>query len=220
MPPRTPLTRKRVLAVALELVDEEGLESLTMRRLGLKLGVEAMSLYRHVDGRGALLDGIHETILGELELPRDVEPRRSTWVDAVRAYACAFRRVLIAHPHALVLFATRPAVAPASLEHIDRGLGVLREGAGFDIHDAVSAFQTVVTWVVGHALSTHAVIPKEDEATPIYVAPATSSMRWLREASSLLSTRDLDEEFEFGLDVVVEGLARKARRKARRQARG
>src|SRR5687767_13509300 len=99
--PKQPLTRERVLAAAVRIVDREGLEALTMRRLGEALGVEAMSLYRHVPGRGALLDGIHETILSELPDP----PRIADWMDAVLAQARAYREVLTAHPNALVLFA-------------------------------------------------------------------------------------------------------------------
>src|SRR5687768_13119695 len=163
MAPKKPLTRERVLAAAVRIVDKEGLEALTMRRLGHALGVEAMSLYRHVPGRAALLDGIHETILGELPDP----PRIANWIDAIRTQARAFRAVLTAHPNALVLFATRPAVTPPSLRHVDHGLSILRR-AGFSIREAMSAFQTIVTFIVGHVLSTHAVVQEEERSTPKY----------------------------------------------------
>jgi len=203
MPVKQPLSRERVLRAAVDLVDQEGLESLTMRRLGAALGVEAMSLYRHVNGRGALLDGIHEAILSELEEP----PKSAKWQESVRGYARGFREVLIAHPNSLVLFATRPAVTPASLRHIDRGLAVLRRDAGFTAKRAVSVFQVLVTYVVGHALSTHAVIPKEEETTPAY--ESATDMPYLVESSAILLDRDLDEEFEYGLDALILGLETK-----------
>ena len=205
MPPSKPLTRERVLTAAVRIVDKEGLEALTMRRLGQALGVEAMSLYRHVPGRAALLDGIHETILAEL-------PQRElvgkNWVDAVRTQARDFRRVLIAHPSALVLFATRPAVTPASLRHVDTGLVLLRR-AGFSMPDAVAAFQTIVTFVVGHALSTHAVVPKDEHSTPDYAN--AKDMKMLAEVASFLKDSDVEVEFEFGLDAILRGLQAKLR---------
>ncbi len=200
---KTPLSRERVLAAALAIVDEEGLDALSMRRLGQALNVEAMSLYRHVDGRGALLDGIHETILAELDDP-GASP---TWMEAVREYARAFRSVLIAHPHAIILFATRPAVTPASLDYVEKSLTVLR-GAGFGVLAAVSAMQTVVTFVVGHVLSTHAVTPDDEQTSPPYFELAPKFPR-IAEAAEVLAEHDKDDEFEFGLDAVVLGLAMK-----------
>lgn len=197
------LSRERILIAAVDLIDREGLAALTMRRLGQQLGVEAMSLYRHVNGRGALLDGIHETILRELEEPAR-RPSNRSWSAAVRQYARSFRHVLIRHPNAIELFATRPAVTPSSLRHIDRGLAILREGAGLTIEESVSAFQILVTFVVGHVLSTHGVIPKEEETTPSY--DDAVDMKFLVEAAEVLATRDLDAEFEIGLDVLIEGL--------------
>lgn len=200
---RRPLTRERILDAAVSLVDEEGLEALTMRRLGQRLGVEAMSLYRHVEGRGALLDGIHETVLSAVARA----PRGRRWTDEVRGQARAFRRALVAHPSALPLFATRPAVTPSSLAHVDRGLAVLRR-AGFGIDDAISAFQTVVTFVVGHALSTHG--PAEERAAPAY--GDVRDLPALAEAAEALADHDVDAEFEFGLDAIVRGLDAKLSR--------
>jgi len=203
MPPAKPLTRERVLTTAVRIVDKEGLEALTMRRLGQALGVEAMSLYRHVPGRAALLDGIHETILSEL--PHRMHTARS-WTEAARTQARELRRVLIAHPNALVLFATRPAVTPASLRHVDTGLSVLRH-AGFSVAETVAAFQTIVTFVVGHALSTHATVPNEERSTPDYAK--AKELKALAEVATVLLDSDVDAEFEFGLDTILLGLAAK-----------
>jgi hypothetical protein len=160
-----------------------------------------MSLYRHVANKAALLDGIHETILGELR----VMLRSDTWVGATRSYARAFRKILRVHPNALPLFGTRPAVAPASLRHVERGLRILRE-AGFSIDEAVSAFQTLVTFVVGHTLSTDGA-SVEDRSTVAYEDLQPEEFPTLREAAVAMSDHDVDKEFEFGLDVLLRGLA-------------
>lgn len=201
---RDPLTRDRVLRAAVDLVDREGVEALSMRRLGLQLGVEAMSLYRYVPSKADLLDGIHETILAEVVVP----PAGREWKKTARRYARAFRSALVAHPNALALFATRPAVTSASLRHVEGGFALLRS-AGFDISDAVSAFQVLVSFVVGHSLASHAPA-RDDERSPLdYGELEPSQFPALVQAASVLGNRDLDKEFEFGLDVVLEGLASK-----------
>jgi AcrR family transcriptional regulator len=199
--PRQPLSRDRVLRAATGIVDREGLAALSMRRVGQELDVEAMSLYRWVPNKAALLDGIHEAILAELPPPL---PTKS-WPRAVRAYATSFRAILVAHPHALPLFATRPAVTRTSLLHVERGLATLR-GAGFSIRDAINAFQTVVTFVVGHTLSTHGAIPDDERSTPAYGALDLTTFPTVTEAAKELATHDLELEFAFGLDTIVRGL--------------
>src|ERR1041384_8488656 len=109
---RRPLTREAILDAAVELLDHHGMEKLSMRRLGAALGVEAMSLYNHIPNKGALLDGIHQRILLSLETPGHTR----SWQAYVRHQALALHRALLAHPHAISLFATRPAATPAALE--------------------------------------------------------------------------------------------------------
>jgi AcrR family transcriptional regulator len=199
---RDPLSRNRILETAVVVLDQEGLDALTMRRLATELGVEAMSLYRHVANKAALLDGVHERILGELQLGS--RERDENWAAAIGSYARAFRKVLRAHPNALPLFATRPAVAPASLRHVERGLRVLR-GAGFTIGEAISAFQTLVTFVVGHTLSTDGA-PTDDRSAVAYEQLPAAEFPTLREAARVIAQHSVDKEFEFGLDVLLRGL--------------
>lgn len=201
---RDPLTRDRVLRAAVEVVDREGVEALSMRRLGQELGVEAMSLYRYVPSKADLLDGIHEAILSEVVVPTAAREWRKT----ARGYARAFRSALVAHPNALSLFATRPAVTSASLRHVEGGFALLR-GAGFSIRDAVSAFQVLFSFVVGHTLASHAPARDEERSALDYRDLEPAEFPALVEAASVLGSRDLDKEFEFGLDVVLEGLASK-----------
>jgi AcrR family transcriptional regulator len=209
------LSRERVLSAAVALLDREGLAALSMRRLGEELGVEAMSLYRYVDSKAALLDGVVEAILGELDVGVGVGERapargHARWVEPLRARARALLAVLKRHPRALPLFATRPAVTPASIAHVEDALAVLR-GAGFDVVDAVRAMQTVIAYVIGHALSSYAEGAPDEASRPAYGALNAEEFPCVIEASAELARWDHDAEFEYGLDAVLRGLAARQR---------
>jgi AcrR family transcriptional regulator len=110
---RTPLGRDRILKTAVRFIDDNGMRGLTMRRLGAELGVEAMSLYRYVPGREALLDGVVETVIGEMyDDPAVVTVPRDGWQDFLQRLAHGVRRVALAHPAAFPLVASRPPEAP------------------------------------------------------------------------------------------------------------
>src|SRR6185436_8848283 len=144
---KQPLSREKILDTAVELLDKHGMEGLSMRRLGAALGVEAMSLYNHIPSKDELLDGIHERILLSLDPPTHAR----TWQSFVRHQAFALHRALLAHKHAIPLFATRPASTPAAIERLDLYLKVLLE-AGFNPMHALSIVQLVAQLVVGHAM--------------------------------------------------------------------
>jgi TetR/AcrR family tetracycline transcriptional repressor len=192
------LSREKVLEAAVRLVDEQGLAALSMRRLGAALGVEAMSLYNHVHDKGDLLDGIHEAILAEMKLPRT----QSDWRRGARALAHAFRDVLVAHPNALPIFASRPAVTPGSLQYIERALAVLDGTPGLRKADLLHAFQTLVAFVIGHTSLHHA--PAEAAR-----APALDPAR-LPVLARAMAAHDPDKEFAFGLECILRGLASRA----------
>lgn len=211
MPPPTPrakpgLSRERVLDAALAVLDREGLEALSMRRLGAELGVEAMSLYRYVPSKSALLDGLHERILAEVTPP----PAARTWRGYVRHQAKALRRALLAHPNAVPLFATRPAATAASLERLDAHLGVLRE-AGFSPLEALHVVQCVSALVVGHALWTTG--DRTDTRAMITPYAALDRLRFanVRAAAAALPRYDPEVEFARGLSAMLRGFARLAR---------
>ncbi|MCE9669860.1 TetR/AcrR family transcriptional regulator C-terminal domain-containing protein [Myxococcus stipitatus] len=206
---RPPLSRERILRAALGIVDEEGLEAISMRRLGQALGVEAMSLYNHVSNKAEILDGVFEAVLGELSPAK----RESSWQAFLRERARALRSVLRAHPNALPLFATRPAVTPASIAHVEAVLEALR-GGGFGIDESLSALQVLVAFVVGHTVATSAT-PKPDEASaPAYHQLDPTAFPRVREAASSLASHDVDAEFEFGLEALVAGLEAGRKRRA------
>jgi AcrR family transcriptional regulator len=199
---RPALSRDRILQAAVALVDAEGLETLSMRKLGAALGVEAMSLYHHVPNKAALLDGIHEAILAELPPPSGGE-----WASVLRERAGAFRTVLAAHPRAILLFAARPAVTPASLHHLEHGLDVLRH-AGLSPQDALSAFQVLLAFVVGHALTSFASLAGDEQPGVDYDHLDAQRFPRVVEAAAVLAGQDLAHEFELGLELLVQGIDR------------
>jgi AcrR family transcriptional regulator len=198
---RQTISRQRVLQAALAVVDREGLDAITMRRVGEELGIEAMSLYNHVENKAAILDGIFEVILGEIPQAKS----STSWQGALRTQARAFRRTLQAHPNALPLFANRAAVTPAAISHVEEALALLRD-AGFSPNAALSAFQVLAAFVVGHTMQGYGSQKPEDESRPIYERLSPDSFPRVREAARTLLTHNLDREFEFGLDALLAGL--------------
>ncbi|HWU85655.1 MAG TPA: TetR/AcrR family transcriptional regulator C-terminal domain-containing protein [Kofleriaceae bacterium] len=209
-PKREALSRERILRAALAIVDLEGLGAISMRRIGDALGVEAMSLYNHVAGKAAILDGIFEIILAEMPAAWP----SSSWKSALRDRACALRVVLSAHPHALPLFATRPAVTPASIAHVEAVLDVLRS-AGFSASHALSAMQVLLAFVVGHTLATHSPAQPGEESRPAYDELSEAAFPRVLEVARLLPDHDVEQEFELGLEAMLEGLERYAGRSRR-----
>src|SRR5262245_1938392 len=208
---REALSRERILRAALSVMDCEGLEAISMRRLGEELGVEAMSLYNHVPNKAAILDGILETVLAELP-----SHPPASWPAAIRARALALRAVLRAHPHVLPLFANRPAVTPASILHIEEALEVLHT-AGMPMPYALGAFQVVIAFVVGHTIASYAP-QRQEESQPQYEQLSPAAFPRVLEVARLLPARDLEKEFELGLDAMLAGLdtllsARRARQR-------
>ena len=188
------LSRDTILDAAVALLDREGMGGLSMRRLGAALGVEAMSLYHHIPSKEALLDGIHERILVSLDPPANLR----SWQAFLRQQGQALHRALLAHPHAIPLFATRPAATPAAVERLDRYLKILLT-AGFKPLDALSIVQLVAQLVVGHAMWTTSV---DKLSTP----DAASTQ--VEPIGRVLHKWDPDRELELGLDALVHGFER------------
>jgi len=137
-----PLTREEIVDTALGIVDAEGLDALSMRRLAATLGVEAMSLYHHLSGKAALLDATVDRMRSEMRLP-EIEP--ADWAEALAAVFVEYRRVLIAHPNMLPLAARRTGSAGMS------GLHYLVE-RGMDPDDAVELYQSLVAFTIGFSV--------------------------------------------------------------------
>lgn len=224
LPTRERLTRERVHQAALSLIDQQGPEALSMRRLGEALGVEAMSLYHHVPGRAALLDGIYEELLRGLE-----PPRRREFPHGLRELARSLRAALAAHPRALPLLATRPLVAPAALRHLDDALGQLR-AAGLTPGECGHALHALLTFVTGHALaqtgaSDGGPLGAVSRAASSAPASAASDFPNLAALAPQLLEKDAgpdtdaDAGFEFGLDALLRGFAARATERAQKKRR-
>ena len=144
---RAPLSRDGVLRAAVALADGSGLRTLTMRKLGEAVGVEAMSLYNHVANKDDLLDGMVDLVFSEIQLPS----AGVDWKTAMRRRAVSAREVLSRHPWAIALMDSRTSPGPATLRHHDAVIGSLREG-GFSIGLAAHAFSALDSYIYGFAL--------------------------------------------------------------------
>ncbi len=175
---RPRLSRRRILRAALRLIDREGIEAFSMRRLGAALGVEAMSLYRHVPNREAVLDGVVELLAEEIEVPHaGSEP----WPQMMRRIVCSYRKLAHAHPHAFPLIALRPLSTPKAIARGEATIALLVD-AGIDERRAVLTFRTLASYANGYLLEE--------------LAPGTPRV----------STGDPETEFQWGLRAVLTGL--------------
>ncbi|MFI7008698.1 TetR/AcrR family transcriptional regulator [Streptomyces sp. NPDC050145] len=212
------LNRERVLAAALEVVDRDGLEGLSMRGLGAELGVEAMALYRYADGKGALLDGLVEAFFGELEAGLDVAPARRGWRAELDRIARAAHAVALRHPNVVPLLATRLlstplAARPLAVLRADERILALLVDAGFDGAKAVRLHRAFTAWLLGSLIvELRAMDADPDEPDPAYRLglhrlPARELPR-LRELAPLMAERDGEDQLSTGLDALLRRLAR------------
>jgi AcrR family transcriptional regulator len=210
---RPALTREQVLVAALEIIDQYGVEALTMRRLGQALDRNPMGIYRHAADKDALLDGVVEHVLSALVVFGDPGV---DWETALRRTAQAFRRIALAHPNAVPLLVTRSVTGPLAL----RPLGTLRLleellevfiGAGFDPHGALHATRLFTGFLYGHLQDElQQRVPDPDETDDLlrlglHRLPITQFPR-LRSLATVLATYDGAAELDEGLDIVIAGL--------------
>ncbi len=199
---RQPLSRRRVLEEAVRFVDREGLEALTMRKLGAELGVEAMSLYNHVPNKSALLDGMVEVLLGELEVPAEDHG----WEERIREGYRAFRRLAHEHPNVFPLLVNRPPETMDGVWLVEEFLRTLEE-AGFGKETALHAFRALSSYTFGYAMAEIRGFALEpDGSRPGAHRLSREEFPRLSELGPLLEDVDHDTEFEFGLDLILDGL--------------
>jgi AcrR family transcriptional regulator len=207
---RAPLSRERVLAAAVSLVDEAGLGSLTMRELGQRLGVEAMSLYNHVANKDDILDGMVDLVVGEIDLPSDT----ADWKEAMRRRATSAQAVFTRHPWASGLVDSRQSSGPARLRYFDWVVGTLRR-AGFSLEMSARVFSILDSYVYGFGrqqlnLSAGSDMSPEEMAEAFSHAIPADEYPYLREMVdyAITSVHDDDADFEFGLSLILDGLER------------
>jgi len=207
---RTPLSRERIIAAAAAVADRAGVAAVSMRSVAKVLGVEAMSLYHHVPSKEALLDDLADWVFERIELPEVGD----AWREALTGRARSARSVLTAHPWALGMM-TRPNPGPALLQHHDRLIGVLMT-EGFSAALAIHAFSAIDAYVYGFAL-TEMSLPFEpgdgaEEAFAIKVAASAELYPHIARSRAELfgdGGYAFADEFDYGLELLLEGLERR-----------
>jgi len=207
---RPPLSRDRILAVAMEIADERGVGAVTMREVASRLGVEAMSLYNHVANKDDILDGMVDLVAKQFDLPEDVDD----WREAMRRRALSAHEVFGRHPWAPMLFDSRGSSGPSGLRYFDWVLGTLMR-AGFSIDDAPRAFSLLDSYIYGFGIeqfnfsSGGDATPEERAEAVLAYIPAEEYPYLHQMASHAMETGyDAAADFEFGLEIILDGLER------------
>lgn len=210
--PAEPLTRQKVVQAAIQLADSDGIDSLSMRKLGEAVGVKAMSLYNHIANKEDLLDGMVDQVVSEIRLPEYGED----WREAMRLRAHSARDMFARHPWAVTLMETRENPGPASMTYYDAILRCLRE-AGFSLQLTAHAFAVLDSFIYGFALQ-ELNLPFEDSddleelADHILEQMPTDQFPYFSEMiteHTLQPGYSFGDEFEFGLELLLDGLAQK-----------
>jgi len=200
---RTPLTRDRIIDAAVALADELGVEEVSMRKLGAELGVEAMSLYNHVENKDGIFDGMIDHVFESIPLPA----AESDWRATVRATALIALDRFISHPWVVNLLMQRGNYGQSSLRFMDRTLGLLRS-AGFSDEDTHHAWQMLASHTMGYAFQQVSggyddkewdnVVPSQAELAELF--PHVAAL------APYLAECEAGAEFAFGLDIIISGL--------------
>lgn len=206
---RTPLSRERVLRGAVAIAGDKGIGSLTIRSLAQHLGVKPMSLYHYVANKDEILDGIVDLVFSQIQLPSLDGP----WWPKLHQWAHSARQVLTRNSWAIALLESRATPGPATLRHHDRIIGVLR-GGGFSVAMTAHAYALLDSYVYGFALQESAL--PFDRTTVASVTESTMELFSdegyphlveLAEQHILQPGYDFSDEFEFGLELILNGLA-------------
>ncbi|HEX8767119.1 MAG TPA: TetR/AcrR family transcriptional regulator [Jatrophihabitans sp.] len=206
---RAPVSRQRAFIVALAVADSEGIEAVTMRRLARELGVEAASLYHHVKGKEEILDELVNLVSAEIPAPVTA----AGWRAVTCERACNTRAVLLRHPWAVSLMASRTTPGPATLRHLEAGIRPFRE-AGFSVPMAAHAISVVDSYIHGFVLQ-EVNLPFHDESELAAMTGAIMDhfpaedfphLFQLTVEHVLRPGYEYGNEFSFGLEVLLDGL--------------
>ncbi|GIH92619.1 TetR/AcrR family transcriptional regulator [Planobispora siamensis] len=204
--PVEPLSRPRIVAAAIDLIEREGADAISMRRIAADLGVGVMSLYNHVPNKATLLDAVAETVLSGIEFTDDPD---ADWTDRVRMQARAFRQIAHHYPRCTMVVVSRQLQSPAGMLPVERALATLRS-VGFDGEEAVRILRMFIAYIVGSLL-------REVGVTPTF-APVHHSQVDIEKVDPVLfpETRSLavelgacdhEAEFEFGMELLIQAIA-------------
>lgn len=206
---KAPLTRTRVIAGAVALADKIGIEAFTIRKLAAELDVKPMTIYHHIANKEAIVDGMVDMVFSEIEPP----PLATDWKTAIRHRSLSARATLARHPWATPLMESRTAPGPATLGHHDAVIGCFRQG-GLSIAMTAHAYALVDSYVYGFALQ-EANLPATagDEMAEVVeniMTPLTSDayphLTELAAGHVMKPGYDFGDEFEYGLDLILDGI--------------
>ncbi|MFL5642189.1 MAG: TetR/AcrR family transcriptional regulator [Chloroflexota bacterium] len=207
---RAPLTRGRVLEAAVDLADREGIDAVSMRRLGQELGIEAMSLYTHIRGKEDLLDGMVDVVVAEIP----VDTVGPDWRATLRRQILDARGVMLRHRWAARIIETRTAPGLATLGYMEAATGIIRDG-GFSVDLTHHAMHVLGSRVLGFNQDLYDDSGTPDEAAAAFAAQLASTYPNIAAIAGAASHEgglggcDDDYEFEFGLDLILDGLERR-----------
>ncbi len=208
---RAPLSRARVLESAVGLADREGIDAVSMRRLGQELGIEAMSLYTHIRGKDDLLDGMVDVVVAEIP----VDTAGPDWRTTLRRTILGARTVMLRHRWAARIIETRRTPGPATLAYMEAATGIIRDG-GFTVDLTHHAMHVLGSRVLGfnQDLYDDSGVP-DPQAAAAFAAQMASAYPNIAAIAGAASHEgglggcDDDYEFAFGLDLILDGLERR-----------
>jgi AcrR family transcriptional regulator len=205
---RAPLSRSRIVEAALRVMDAEGLDAVTMRRIGRELGVEAMSLYNHVEDKDDILEGVTERVMNEFEFPAP----SGEWMQDAFAMSREWRRLLGLHPSVCQLLAERhkPLDGMATYRAMDAALGVLRQ-AGLSDREAAQAFNALGSYILGFVMMEQGLMLGTDEEHAQQHQLVLEALQGAGMPNALaclpyFADCSTDEQFGFGLDLMIRGI--------------
>jgi AcrR family transcriptional regulator len=199
------LSRERIAAAAMALVDREGLAALSTRRLGRELGCEAMSIYHHFPGKAHLMDALIDLMLKEAHVPTADE---WDWLERLRRAAHGFRAMALMHPKFFPFFAVHRLNTPSGVAYLNGIIGILRE-AGFPDWDASAHFRQIGYYLTGAALDEVAGYAKGPSAAePVPNETIAAEFRHLAAAAPYFQPQYFQVTFETGLEILLDGIAR------------
>ncbi|MFC0863455.1 TetR/AcrR family transcriptional regulator C-terminal domain-containing protein [Sphaerimonospora cavernae] len=209
------LSRDRIVTAAIAVIEREGADAVSMRRIAAELGVGVMSLYNHVPNKSALLDAVAETVLSQIEFTDDPAAH---WTQRVRMQARAFRQIAHHYPRCTMVVVSRQLRSTAGLLPVERALATLRD-AGFDGREAVQMLRVFIAYIVGSLLREVGVTPTFAPVRPdIAVAEVDPALFPMVSAFAPdLMACDHEEEFDFGLELLVQTMAVRAEQAAGRE---
>jgi AcrR family transcriptional regulator len=212
-PPREPLSRERILGTAMALADERGVESLSMRKIALELGVVPMALYKHVANKDELLDGLVDVVVDEVDPPLP----DADWRTTIRERVLSARRALLRHPWASQVIESRTDPTPAVIEYMDSMIGIFR-GGGFSIDMTHHAMHAMGSRLLGFSQELFEETADDDpEAQAMMLQWMADRYPHITEMVEAISHDDASVvgsgcddqfEFEFALDLMLDGLDR------------